>query len=433
MAIQISRILHAGYIFECDNCRIAFDPIFENPFSQNCYSFPKIEFDLDVVRNQHFDAIFISHYHDDHFSLESLNLLDRSIPIYIFCIFEELKSLLYALGFQNVHSIELFKIIQIGSFQVKALEALDCDVDSLFHIQARGLDILNVVDSWIGPRTFEKLRLIPKWDLVLWPFQTMRELEVIAPSVAAVVTSETQKLPSEWLEQIKNLKPKTIVPSSCQFQFEDWSWYNRSFFPISYSEFEKQIQVLLPGTKIQRLNPGEIFELASSGLQKKSRLSWVKPIGDQNRDYSFNSKNVPQSVAEISRHLPALSDLEKMELKIICQDVLKKRVSELDFKLIQRWRLRVYDHQGIPTEYEYSINPDIVSKTWITEISETKLFKAWTEGESLTSIYVRVIPFDEIDPLEDPLIRCLYEGIIGGYQKAQLKRLLREKPINSYL
>lgn len=33
MNLQISRILHAGYLFEYGDQKIAFDPIFENPFS----------------------------------------------------------------------------------------------------------------------------------------------------------------------------------------------------------------------------------------------------------------------------------------------------------------------------------------------------------------------------------------------------------------
>ena len=37
-ALTISRILHAGYVFECDGSRIAFDTIFENPFSRNCHA-----------------------------------------------------------------------------------------------------------------------------------------------------------------------------------------------------------------------------------------------------------------------------------------------------------------------------------------------------------------------------------------------------------
>ena len=79
--MKISRILHAGYVFECDGTRILFDPVFENPFSRNCHAFPDVRFDLAAIRGLRPDAVFISHFHDDHCSMESLDLLDRATPI----------------------------------------------------------------------------------------------------------------------------------------------------------------------------------------------------------------------------------------------------------------------------------------------------------------------------------------------------------------
>ena len=79
--LKISRILHAGYLFECSDVSIAFDPIFENPFSKNCYAYPNVQFNHEKIRNLRLDAVFISHYHDDHCSLESLVLLSKETPI----------------------------------------------------------------------------------------------------------------------------------------------------------------------------------------------------------------------------------------------------------------------------------------------------------------------------------------------------------------
>ena len=50
MPLTISRILHAGYVFECEGRLIAFDPIFENPFSRNCHAFPEVRFDHARIR-----------------------------------------------------------------------------------------------------------------------------------------------------------------------------------------------------------------------------------------------------------------------------------------------------------------------------------------------------------------------------------------------
>ncbi|MGH8854065.1 MAG: MBL fold metallo-hydrolase, partial [Telluria sp.] len=198
--LTISRILHAGYVFECGGARIAFDTIFENPFSRNCHAFPDVRFDQDEVRRQRFDAVFISHFHDDHCSLESLALLDRATPIHIYCIFEELFDMVRQLGFTSVHPLRLNQPVAVGPFEVIPREAMDADVDSMFQVKAAGLNVLNVVDSWIDEGTLAQLVREGPWDLLLWPFQTMREIEVLAPSRAAAAPPT---LPEQWIAQLQ--------------------------------------------------------------------------------------------------------------------------------------------------------------------------------------------------------------------------------------
>lgn len=433
--MRISRILHAGYIFESAGVTIAFDPIFENPFSKNCFAFPEVDFDRLAISQQNFDAVFISHYHDDHFSLESLDLLHKDTPIYMFSIFEELFDLLTELSFKKVHAIQLYQPITLGPIRITALEALDQDVDSLYHIQAEGLNLLHVVDSWVGPITFNKLLETPRWDMVLWPFQTLREIEVMAPSSAEAVTAETRRLPPEWIAQLKELNPRAIIPSSCQFQFEKWSWYNDVFFPISYAQFEGQISEVLAGTQVCRLDPGESLNLHSDGVHPGKPLSWVWRLGESSVDYHFKPEKTPPPIADIAQMLEPLRQEQQKLVSEFCQEGLLTRFRTLnpieDFAAY--WHLRVYDHEGKVKKYQYRISANQIEKIpasekwdWCTEISENKLYGALEEGESLTSIYLRVNT-EKGDPMEDPLLRCLYEGIIGAYQKAQLKKILKEK------
>lgn len=440
MSFKISRILHAGYLFECANVTIAFDPIFENPLSKNCYAFPNVEFDSEVVKQLKIDAVFISHYHDDHLSLASLNLLDRDTPIYIFSVFDEFVSLLLDLGFKNVQSIVLFRPILIGPFEILPLEALDTEVDSIFHIQAMGVHVLNVVDSWIGPNVMRRLMANQKWDLVMWPFQMMREIEVIAPSLAEPISEETCRLPYEHVEQIAQLNPVMIVPSSCQFRFEEWSWYNQAFFPMSYARFEQQILDISPSIKTQRLNPGETLMWENCEFKKSERLAWVRPVGDQNLDYEFTPDGQPTAMADIAKRFPALTESEHCHITQFCADKIKRKYNLLPcldegyFLKPRSWWLKIYNHRGEAEVYRYRVDNNQMSLEsnsrglywdWLTEISEAKLWGALSAGESLTSLYVRVTPSTKnVNPLEDPLIRCLYEGEIGSYQKAQLRELV---------
>lgn len=433
--LKVSRILHAGYVFEHDNVRIAFDPIFENPFSQNCYAFPPVEFDYNEIRKQKFAAVFISHYHDDHCSFDSLDLLDRNTPIYIYCVFEEMFSMLTELGFKNVYSLQIGISVTIGAIEVIPRKALDADVDSIFQINCAGLKVLNVVDSWIDSRTMKRLAALAPWDLVLWPFQTMREIEVLSPKRAR---PPEEKLPAEWIEQLRQLRPRFVVPSSCQFQQESWSWYNHALFPVTYRQFQHEVENSV------RINPGETFVLHKNSFNKVGALNWVIPLGEQNVDYDFRPEiNVPDT-SSIAKNFPPLTSAEVDLVLAYCRNVLPEKLKNLEvpeyFNSAKLWQLKIYDHTGTSENFFYILNGADIKKAsareaevvWLTEIPMAKLYSALVFGEALTSLYIRINDcifsaeiekqLNEADLLDDPLVRCLFTGAFGTYQKAQLKR-----------
>lgn len=445
MALKISRILHAGYVLEHMGCQIAFDPIFENPFSRNCFPFPNIEFDQDKIKELSFNAVFISHYHDDHCSFESLKLLKCDTPIYVYCIFEELFGWLKELGFNSVYSLKLNETVQIGDMKITPRRALDEDVDSLFQIQVEDLNILNVVDSWIDNETLNQLMAKGPWDLIMWPFQTMRELEVLAPKI---FPKEMPRLPEECLFQLQKLNPKFLVPSSCQFIHESWSWYNSSFFPITYKYFENEMSKILPKTQVVRMNPGVSVNLSKMYLQTEDSLPWIVPVGDQDVDYSYQHNLIPPLTSEISKCLPPLSQDQKNIVIQYCKEGLLQKFNKLEvtseeyFHVPRLWKLSVFDELGTQRNFYYQIcRTDIClleapnnQVAWSTEAPITKLYAALTDGESLTSMYVRINDAEfssdvlenlkQIDILEDPLCRCLFNGEFGSYQKNQLKKIL---------
>lgn len=448
MAVQISRILHAGYVFSSNGIDIAFDPIFENPFSGNCYAFPALQFDSQKIQNLNFKAVFISHYHDDHCSLKSLDLIQRDTAIYIYCLHEEIFSWIKELGFTKVFPLVLNQAVHIGNFEIIPRRALDEDVDSIFEIHVEGLKILNVVDSWIDPEILLRLAKQNPWDLVLWPFQTMREVEVIAPRQSI---PSSQEMPEEWIPQIKDLNPKFLVPSSCQFQFEEWSWLNQVYFPISYRSFQRQMKSILPSCQIQRMNPGCRFELTKKSFEKVGILDWIHPVGPQDLDYEYQADFIPTSVSEITMRFPKAIPAEMSQIELYCEaqvlEIYKSLevIDEAYFQFERLWNLCIYNHEEIKNYY-YRVSrsqieilkqiPPLQMEAigWKTEIAATKLHAALFHGESLSSLYIRVNDhafsssmqqgLQTVDPLMDPLIRCLFNGDFGAYQKNQLQHLL---------
>lgn len=450
MSLQVSRILHAGYLFECAGTRVVFDPIFENPFSRNCHAFPPVSFDREEIKKQRWDAVFISHFHDDHCSLESLDLLHRDTPIYMFCVHEDIFDWIRDLGFRSVTPLRLNHPYEIGSLTVTPRRALDADVDSIFQIEASGLKVLNVVDAWIDPDMLARLQMEGPWDLILWPFQTMREMEVLSPSRAEPASGE---LPEEWIEQLRRLKPRFLVPSSCQFQQEDWSWYNQAFFPVTYAGFAKQVGQILPQTQVMRLNPGVSIHLQKESIRPATALSWIQPVGEQNLDYRYAPELKAPPTAEIALRFEPLSEEQMQTVDHYCREVLPARYRELGpfeegyFREPRSWRLSVYDHRGQVQDYHYRVDSNSMCvlqssqepASWTTEVPVARLFGAIQSGESLTSMYVRINDGvfcadieDELknaDLLEDPLVVALFSGTFGSYQRAQLAKLKSSKGV----
>lgn len=444
MSLKIARILHAGYIFEKGGVQVAFDPIFENPFSRNCHAFPQVQFNQNAIRDLRLDAVFISHYHDDHCSLESLDLLNRETPIYMYCHFDELFTMVRALGFTEVHSLRVDVGVQVGEIEIIPRRALDADVDVMFHVRTADLNVLNVVDSWIDSETLEQLSEFAPWDVVLWPFQTMRELEVLSPRRASVAAPT---LPTEWIAQLRILRPKSIVPSSCQFKLEDWSWYNRAFFPISYRQFKAEIEASIPASRVLRLDPGCAIELSKESIEISKPIAWIRTGGDADSDYDYRPMLPPPSTAEVARRFPALDEKQIARVDEYCQVGLLEKYRSMDpteqdfFTKARVWKLSLYDHDGLATEFFYRIegarieriSDDAGQFSWQTEVPISKLYAALEDGETLTSMYVRIndLSFSseiedeisEIDVVEDPLIRCLFNGVFGSYQTAQLARI----------
>lgn len=449
MTLQISRILHAGYLLQSQQASIAFDPLFENPFSRNCYAYPSVEFDYPSIRSLKLDAVFISHYHDDHCSLESLQYLDKQIPIYLYCIFPEIHQWIREIGFANVHNLEINSSINIGDFEITPRRALDANVDCLFHIKVQNLNILNVVDSWIDDLTLERLKQT-SWDLIMWPFQTMQEIEVLSPHR---FPPSFRLLPEEWLTQIKFLKPKALIPSSCQFIHESWSWYRFAYFPISYEIFAKQIQKISPEIFLCRLNPSRSIYLSTQGLSPAPSIEWITIKENEDVDYEYQPNQKVPGTHLISQHMEELNVQQLEYIFVFCKKDILKRYSNLTikeegyFSKERLWQLSVFDCNGIPKVFYYQLKKgqmEIINTpvnlnqlAWTTEIPMARLYGALKNGESLSSLYIRIndcffsqeVEKDllEADLLEDPLLRCLYEGQFGTYQQAQLERLKTTK------
>lgn len=237
------------------------------------------------------------------------------------------------------------------------------------------------------------------------------------------------------------------MPSSCQFLQEPWSWYNRAFFPISYSRFAAEVEAALPDAQVVRLDPSVSVLLDAKSLRPAPPLSWVLPVGDQSVDYTYHGNAAAPSTADIARQFAPLTPQQHARVMDYCRVGLLDRYGAVEaasdyFDRPRNWQLTIYEHTGAATRFRYRLEAGVracpaeptAPLAWTTDIPAAKLYAALELGESLTSIYLRIndAVFDadterelaQADVIDDPLIRCLFSDTFGAYQAAQLRRLL---------
>jgi hypothetical protein len=335
--------------------------------------------------------------------------------------------------------------VNVGPFDIIPREALDSDVDSMYQIKAAGFNVLNVVDAWISSETLAELARLAPWDMVLWPFQTMLETDVLSPSRAAPASLES---PPEFIDQLRILNPRYVVPSSCQFVQESWSWYNQRLFPISYRQFQQDVEAALPGATVVRLDPSVSVTLDGAALVASPALDWVIPVGEQDVDYRYDAQRVAPPTADIARRFAPLTAEQTDTVMDYCRSGLLARYGEMEapedgfFAKPRLWQLSLYDHDGTGTHFRYRLEGERMEpwaggeerRSWTTEIPISKLYAALELGESLTSMYMRIndtqfdpdieAQIEDADIIDDPLIRCLFDdAAVCAYQAAQLRRL----------
>tara|TARA_Y100000591_G_scaffold319168_1_gene330906 strand:- start:833 stop:2323 length:1491 start_codon:yes stop_codon:yes gene_type:complete len=127
---------HAGLLINYKNINILIDPWFDNAFLGGWHPYPYNKFLKSSILKTKIDYIYISHAHEDHFSVEFLSLIDKNIPVLI-AKFKgtNLINRLKKLEFKNIREIEHNKIYNINNnIKIKIIMDTSFKEDSSLYI-----------------------------------------------------------------------------------------------------------------------------------------------------------------------------------------------------------------------------------------------------------------------------------------------------------
>lgn len=174
------------------NFKLLIDPwLTDGEYYGSWYHYPKFNIKKNLDELNSFNAIYISHIHPDHSSVETLKLINKNIPIYILSYHSKfLKFKLENLGFKVIELQHGNKFALDKDFNITLFAADDCDpqlcfkfygcsipgikdqtqqIDSLALIEVSNQKILNVNDSpfKLSEKVIKKNKSLQNLDLLL--------------------------------------------------------------------------------------------------------------------------------------------------------------------------------------------------------------------------------------------------------------------------
>ena len=290
------------------------------------------------------DAIWISHEHSDHFHEPTLELFDRSVPIFI-PDFPNRRMVrrLTAMGFENIHPVrfgetyEIFDGLRLSSFETATLWN-----DSITLFEIDGFRILNLNDAGLNPRIS---RLIGPVDVV-----------------ASAFTGGASGYPFTWGHLSHEQKIEISQRSSdgmMRLLMEAMQLYGGDFLlPFAghfalwhptHREFQRQMRkntlrdvvVAFEKTNVTVIDilPGEKWDVSSGKIQR--RYQDQELVFDRNHQMETLEKQFDPEVFEqyhpVNEH-PERDDIESYLLRlndvpdiVFCEDltVLLKSLAEI--------------------------------------------------------------------------------------------------------
>jgi len=150
--ITIQLHSHSSLEFRYENYTLLTDPWFFGPaFMGGWIQYPP---PITNFANLHYDGIYISHEHPDHFHEPTLNRVNRTVPIYIPDFpNQRMVERLEALGFKNIVPLSFGETREISdNFKLTAFEPGSLFNDSIVLMEMGDLRFLNLNDAGLNPR-----------------------------------------------------------------------------------------------------------------------------------------------------------------------------------------------------------------------------------------------------------------------------------------
>lgn len=338
--MQIHMIGHASIFVETQDCKILMDPVLGYGHCQGSEDiFPQREVIRELLPE--FDLLIISHWHSDHFDIQSLADLPKTVDVLI-PRDKALKNYLKELGYSHIYTLGDFSEVKIGSTSILATRSENRVPEYGIVFADESGVFWNQVDSHVSLETirFVKSRY-RKIDLLLATWQPMLEINYQYNQSLSFPYSSY----NSYLNNISVIQPKAVVPGSNGFKkINGTSWLNQILFPVTREQFCQDVKMVCPEIKenVFALDPGDILAFKNCEFRHLKEMSQFVKKGDNNREsLDFSPVNIDGKLIDDN---PDNYDIDEMKQTIeaeVCFNLPKFFMENQDYLFSEHRRWNV--------------------------------------------------------------------------------------------
>jgi UDP-MurNAc hydroxylase len=322
---------HAGFIIEQRGVRLLIDPWFYPAFLAAWFPFPDNRQLLPDVTDGRFDALYVSHLHEDHFDQRVLGRLDRRLKVLVPRYRSKaMLRRLSAMGFENIvllghreqHVLaEGFTATMLLDTSHKEDSGLLVDLDGF-----RFLD-LNDCNTALSELPEQVDLLAAQYSGAMWyPNCYSYPPKIMAQKVAAVRASLMETL----VAKARLTGARAYLPSAGPACFLDpaldsFNDRSRTIFPV-WEDVGAVFTDACPAVDVLRLAPGDTLDRVAPGTLPRVVAGGSEPVPHDQDDYLARYRERRRDEWQAYHATPA-------------QPVTAAQVEDY-FRRLQRWNTR---------------------------------------------------------------------------------------------
>lgn len=342
--MKILKLPHAGMIIADKETKIICDPLFPGHRIQSVYELdPGYRLSNGPNRELTFDAVILSHHHEDHFHLESLNRIHRSSPIYFPRNDKRMETILRQLGFKNLQPCRNGQIYKIGTVELIPTPSRVYFPEMGFIIRNKNCSIWNLVDSHPSLRDLKSLvARLGRPDIIFTYFQCLQEAKVQGFDFDGRFPIKAHQVN---LDRVRAINPKYVVPSSSDLFNVEEPWLNFQMNPVSKERFVHDVEQSSQDIRGLIMSYGDMVEIRRKNVVpiKKFPLAIrVQKTTKWKMQWNPTAGKVP--VRDHCVPTPSRKAVEQFFHSTFLESIKAKKKHRLTLKMIQdqvTWRVRV--------------------------------------------------------------------------------------------